>query len=76
MCVDEGLDGSALFPSAIIILVYFLLLLVIGKILSYAVITEKKIFCVFCSVDDWQSTIVLFLITDLNYLYTLSNYSL
>ena len=38
MCVDEGLDGSALFLSAIIILGNFLLLLGIGKILIYAVI--------------------------------------
>ena len=41
VCVDEGLDGSVLFPSAIIILL-FLLLLGIGKILIYAVIIWKN----------------------------------
>ena len=38
MCIDEGLDGSALFSWAIIILVILLLLLGIGKILIYAVL--------------------------------------
>ena len=42
VCVDEGLDGSALFPSAIIILVNILLLLAIVKILIYAVIIWKN----------------------------------
>ena len=37
VCIDEGLDGSPLFPLTIIILVNFLLLLGIGKILIYAV---------------------------------------
>ena len=42
-CVDEGLDGSALLPSAIIILVIFLLYLGIGKILIiYAFIIWKN----------------------------------
>ena len=38
VCVDEGLDGSALFLSAIIILINFLLLSGIDKMLIYAVI--------------------------------------
>ena len=45
VCVDKGMEGSAL-PSAIIILVIFLLLLGIGKILIYVVIVGKIMF--FC----------------------------
>ena len=54
MCVDEGLDGSAPFLSVIIIIIqvsHFFLLLGIGKILIYPVISNEKIlfFCVlFC----------------------------
>ena len=59
MCVDEGLDESALLPSAIIILVISLFLLGIGKILIYAVIMKKSCFFVFRSVDDFNNCVVI-----------------
>ena len=47
MCVDERLDGSALFPSAII---FYYCLALVRYLFNAVIINEKNMFFFVCSV--------------------------